>query len=368
MSTVFRVILEGEQEVPPRATTASGVGTVIFDSAAVAASYSFDVQGLDFGPATGQTPTPDTDVTRTHFHTAAAGVNGPIVFGQIDTVDPRFEQDNNDLAVVLDADGSSWTVSGVWEQTDPADPINGVKITDFADDLGSATVGTAVDLYFNVHSGDFPGGEIRGQLVAIADDIDDVVIGTNPTEGDDGDDELAGLGGNDAILGLAGNDSLNGGNGNDVLDGGGDDDTLTGGNGNDMLFGSFGMDTLIGGNGDNSLDGGAGDDVLDGSRGEDIVNGGTGNDFLTGGQGDDTLQFGLASGTDTITDFKVGNDHIQLLDDLTLASTSGVVSDVNGDDILDTTLTLEDGDGALQGTVQVLGVSDVADWSALLVA
>ncbi len=71
MSTVFRVILEGEQEVPPRHTTASGVGTVIFDSAAVAASYSFDVQGLDFGLAVGlppQTPTTDDDATRTHFH------------------------------------------------------------------------------------------------------------------------------------------------------------------------------------------------------------------------------------------------------------------------------------------------------------
>ena len=93
MSTVFRVILEGDQEVPPRDTTASGVGTVVFDDAAIAASYSFDVQGLDFGPATGQMPTPDTDVTRTHFHTAAAGVNGPIVFGQIDTVAPDNEQD-----------------------------------------------------------------------------------------------------------------------------------------------------------------------------------------------------------------------------------------------------------------------------------
>ena len=76
MSTVFRVILEGDQEVPPRDSTASGVGTVIFDSEAVAASYSFDIQGVDFGPATGrppQTPTTDDDVTRTHFHTCGCG-------------------------------------------------------------------------------------------------------------------------------------------------------------------------------------------------------------------------------------------------------------------------------------------------------
>ncbi len=53
MSTVFRVILEGSQEVPSNHSTASGVGTVVFDSAAVAASYSFDIQGVDFGPVTG---------------------------------------------------------------------------------------------------------------------------------------------------------------------------------------------------------------------------------------------------------------------------------------------------------------------------
>ena len=51
MSTVFRVILEGSQEVHPRInTTASGVGTVVFDSEAVAASYSFDIQGRRFRP------------------------------------------------------------------------------------------------------------------------------------------------------------------------------------------------------------------------------------------------------------------------------------------------------------------------------
>ena len=125
MSTAFRVVLTGDQEVtsPPGGTgsEASGLGTVIFDSAAVTASYSFTIEGVDFGPVTGgspQTPTTDDDVTRTHFHTAAAGVNGPIVFGQIDTVDPAFEQDDDDLDVVLNADGS-WSVSGVWDQDDP---------------------------------------------------------------------------------------------------------------------------------------------------------------------------------------------------------------------------------------------------------
>jgi serralysin len=122
MATLFRVILEGDQETPPNSSAASGVGTVIFDREAVAASYSFDVQGVDFGltPPVGgpaQTPATDDDVTRTHFHTQVAGLAGPIVFGQIDP-NPALVQDNDDLAIVLNADGS-WSMSGRWETTDP---------------------------------------------------------------------------------------------------------------------------------------------------------------------------------------------------------------------------------------------------------
>jgi serralysin len=316
MSTVFRVILEGSQEVPPNDSTASGVGTVVFDSAEVAATYSFDIEGLDFGPiASGQEPTDPNDVNNTHFHAQVRGVNGPVVFGQIV---PAHDIDG-DLAFVLNADGS-WSESGRWETTDvvpitnsfpdAAPGLPALPDDTFANVLGSATVGSEVPLYFNVHTEAFPGGEIRGQLVAIADDIDEVVTGTVPTATATGNDTLDGGNGNDAILGLAGDDTLDGGNGNDVLDGGGGDDTLAGGNGNDMLFGSVGVDALMGGNGDDSLEGGAGDDVLDSGKGEDIVNGGTGDDDLTGGSGPDLFAFNAGFGHDTITDLGNG-DRIQ---------------------------------------------------------
>src|SRR5262245_53997833 len=107
MSTVFRAILEGSQEVPPNGSTASGVGTVVFDSEAVAASYSLAGEGLDFGPVTsGLPPTDLNDVTNTHFHSQVRGVPGPVVFGQIV---PNHDPD--DRAFVLNADGS-WSVSG----------------------------------------------------------------------------------------------------------------------------------------------------------------------------------------------------------------------------------------------------------------
>src|SRR5262245_8520454 len=182
MSTAFRIVMQASQEVPPTSSTASGLGTFIFDSAAVAASYSIRIKGIDFGLASGgpaQTATTLDDATGSHFHNNVRGANGPVVFGQI-----HPEQDNDDLSIVLNKDGS-WTVSGRWETTDPAN----VSITNFAATLGSAAVGADVPLYYNVHTNQFSAGAIRGQLVAIADDKANVVNGTA------GDDLLPGLGG-----------------------------------------------------------------------------------------------------------------------------------------------------------------------------
>jgi Ca2+-binding RTX toxin-like protein len=320
MSTAFRLILEGTQEVPPNGSTASGLGTFIFDSAAVAASYSVRIEGVDYGPATGglpQTPTTLDDVTSTHFHNQVRGVNGPVVFGQINPA-----QDNDDLAILLNADGS-WTVSGRWETTDPAN----VSLANFAAVLGSAAVGTEVPLYFNVHTMQFPGGEIRGQLVAIADDNDNVVEGTA------GDDLLPGLGGNDIILGFAGDDTLEGGDGNDVMLGGEGNDMLAGGTGGDVMQGGSGNDIYVVGSaadivseeanagfdtvrssvsytlsanverlllsGGPAIDGtgNALNNVITGNDAANVLSGLAGNDMLRGRDGDDALNGGLGADT-----------------------------------------------------------------------
>jgi Ca2+-binding RTX toxin-like protein len=271
MSTAFRAVLEGTQEVPPNNSMASGIGTVIFDSTEVAASYTFTIEGVDYGPATGappQTPSPLDDVTSTHFHNQDRGANGPVVFGQIGPA-----QDEDDLDIALNTDGS-WTVSGRWETTDPAN----VSIANFAGDFSSAAVGSEIPIYFNIHTNQFPGGEIRGQLIAIADDNDNVVVGTR------GDDFLPGLGGNDIIRGLAGNDRLEGGDGDDIIRGGQGNDDINTGAGNDLVFGGPGNDSVGGMAGRDAVFGGAGDDFI-------AWNDPTG-DFVFGGAGNDTLRGG----------------------------------------------------------------------------
>ena len=73
-------------------------------------------------------------------------------------------------------------------------------------------------------------------------------------------------------------------------------------------------DDLLTGNADNNvLSGRNGRDVLDGGGGDDTLVGGSGNDTLTGGTGRDAFVFGvLGQDTDTIQDFVVGDDRIEL--------------------------------------------------------
>lgn len=121
------------------------------------------------------------------------------------------------------------------------------------------------------------------------------------------DNRIVGSAGDDTILGLAGNDVLQGLDGNDRLEGG---------NGNDALSGDAGNDALLGGAGDDMLVGGTGNDRLEGGSGADVIEGGAGNDVLSGGSGADIFRLRQddASGgqRDTITDFRSGEDNINL--------------------------------------------------------
>jgi Ca2+-binding RTX toxin-like protein len=64
-----------------------------------------------------------------------------------------------------------------------------------------------------------------------------------------------------------------------------------------------GNDILVGGRGKDTLNGGSGDDTLDG---------GYGSDLLLGGAGRDRFLLSPDEGHDTIQDFQIGQDLIQL--------------------------------------------------------
>lgn len=116
---LFQADLKGANEVPAVTTAATGRGVLALNANATAISYRVTVKDID-------------KITMAHIHQGAAGVNGPIVA-------PIF------LGLGL---------------FDPANPIS-----------GTAPVNTLLvlnmlsgDYYVNVHTTDFPAGEIRGQI------------------------------------------------------------------------------------------------------------------------------------------------------------------------------------------------------------
>ena len=107
--------------------------------------YDITIVGLNL-PANGRTGN-GNDVTAAHFHSAPAGVNGPVVFGLIS---PNHDLD--DLMI----DPVAGTVSGAWEETD--NNGNAPLSSELANLLADG-------LYLNFHTTPNPGGEIRGQIL-----------------------------------------------------------------------------------------------------------------------------------------------------------------------------------------------------------
>ncbi|MDB2407652.1 CHRD domain-containing protein [Jannaschia sp.] len=335
---VFQVALDGDQVTVPTGSAATGTGYMLYRANTGEVRYSVTIEGLDFGtilPGFEERATEDTadDVTTAHIHAAARGADGGIAFAFLE---------DDDLTAQLRADGA-WTFNGNWEASE--------GFADFETAFGTTAPGTDLDLYFNIHTTGFGGGEIRGQVVSSSDDTANAIDGTS------GSDTLFGLGGDDTLTGLAGDDSLDGGSGADSMIGGlGDDSygiddaddvivevasegvdgvsvsidgytlaanvenmTLVGGAntatgnalGNDIrsisstdaktLSGEGGDDTLFGANGNDTLLGGADDDILVGGNGDDSMIGGTGDDAYSVTDAGDAVVEASGEGVDTVS-------------------------------------------------------------------
>ena len=212
----------------------------------------------------------------------------------------------------------------------------------------------AGNLYYNIHTNDFPGGEIRGQLLVESDvtegGVRTLVLNASldsAQEPDNASDSLATGTGRVVIVvdgdsvtyssdlsvtGLATSDllpvagvssihlhnapaNINGPVITDIIqDAGGDvnglsDETLDGNVFAEVvetdtlisvenIIGSDDDDVLLGDAAANVLSGEDGNDLINGRRGADTLNGGDGDDTLIGGRGADTLNGG--NGNDTL--------------------------------------------------------------------
>jgi hypothetical protein len=146
----FRADITNDQEVvnpPVQFEGSSGIGIFELNDAMDALSYDITLFGLDIDG--NQTPGDMNDnATRFHLHAAPAGSNGGIVFG--------MKEPNHDLDDLV-IDPVAGHITGVWDGAEG----NGTTLSAQLSNL------FANGLYFNVHTPDHAGGEIRGQLIFV---------------------------------------------------------------------------------------------------------------------------------------------------------------------------------------------------------
>lgn len=170
------------------------------------------------------------------------------------------------------------------------------------------------DTLYGGTSNDVLGGGDGADLI-YGDQGNDVIYGdagNDTIQGSAGDDTIIGADDNDRIGGGEGNDSLRGDRGDDRLWGDEGEDTIQGGAGRDTVSGGVGNDRIGGGDGDDRLLGNDGNDLIYGDGGSDRIFGDKGNDTLSGGAGNDVFVFRSGDGNDVISDFKNGDNKIDL--------------------------------------------------------
>ena len=164
-------------------------------------------------------------------------------------------------------------------------------------------------------------------------DLNNTLTGNNAANelnGQAGNDQLIGGGGNDTLIGWSGADAMSGGPGNDsyFVENAGDVVTENLNQGTDLVNSRLTYTlpanvenlTLTGaaavngtGNGQaNIIIGNTAANQLRGMAGNDILDGGLGNNVLTGGTGNDFFRFTSNGHVDTVADYNVANDTVQL--------------------------------------------------------
>ncbi|HXG09642.1 MAG TPA: CHRD domain-containing protein [Gemmataceae bacterium] len=165
---IFIANITTDQEVPPVGPgttrpllddqnnprpTSFGFATFVLNDARTSLTYSATVFNIDFTGT--QTPNITRDnLTAAHIHAPAPpGVNAGVVFGFFGA--PFNDNNPNDVVVTPFTTGVGGTITGKWD-------LNEGNNTTLTAQIANILAGRA---YINFHTVQFPGGEIRGQIV-----------------------------------------------------------------------------------------------------------------------------------------------------------------------------------------------------------
>lgn len=129
----FKAHLTSAQEVstPPVETTAQGQATLKFSKDGMSVSYKINVAQLE-------------NVVGAHLHLAPAGSNGPVVV--------------NLLPAGVSGKVNGTLTEGTFTAANLAGPLAGMTL----EDLRTAMM--EGNIYVNVHTMAYPGGQVRGQV------------------------------------------------------------------------------------------------------------------------------------------------------------------------------------------------------------
>jgi hypothetical protein len=131
-----RTHLSGGEEVPARPTQAQGQAIFQLSADGSALSYKLNIANIE-------------NVTQAHIHRAAAGINGPIVVWLYPSAPP---------ATLIPGRSQGTLAEGVITDASLVGPMAGQTLAALLNEI------EAENTYVNVHTSQFPGGEIRGQI------------------------------------------------------------------------------------------------------------------------------------------------------------------------------------------------------------
>lgn len=132
----FRTHLSGSEEVPPADTRARGQATFQLSHDGAELHYRLIVANIE-------------NVTMAHIHLAPAGVNGPVVAWLYPSAPP---------AQLIPGRTDGVLATGTLTAENLVGPLAGASFEDLIEQI------RAGNTYVNVHTSQFPPGEVRGQI------------------------------------------------------------------------------------------------------------------------------------------------------------------------------------------------------------
>jgi hypothetical protein len=158
LGLAFQAIMRGQAEVPPTSSAGRGLATYMMDQDGVTLHYTVMATGLT------------STASAAHIHTGGPGVNGPIVVNLCGAGDRPACESNGVVA------------SGDITSADLIGPLAGHPLNDLI------ALFRVAGAYSNVHTANFPNGEIRGAIIPLGAEGDNGQ-GDNGNQDDQGGDD-----------------------------------------------------------------------------------------------------------------------------------------------------------------------------------